>query len=345
MKHTKCSIVLLLFLELVFFPSLAEGGKEVKSTSEQYQLSDKQKILLSAAKFRISVLENYEASLKKYASDKTQSWFKSIDERWWQDVPGEHIWQHLFVDAQMLFTNVNNNPLAIYYSVWPDVYLITEWGIVGAKAQIIDAEIVSGDFLRLPQNKNIQSTPLWSRSLPFLLKAVEDSVVVSLMQADKIFIDSQGKDWRKVSGLSDPLNNNRFLASRKVVMKNVLSSLENIYQFEELNETKYIAVRSIVYEMLAFIYFEMFDKFIIDNEIKISDVVEDYLVNIKASAINANIVAHVVGLKNSWIFITFAETPHILLSVHLERDARGRYKVRQIEALDYLSAYSHVTSN
>ncbi len=340
MKINKCSIAVLLVLELVFYPALAEEVKETGPATEQHKLSDKQKILLSATSFRSSVLNNYKASLDKYASIKIKSWFKSIDDEWWQVIPGGMVWQRLMLDAQMLYTNISNNPLVLYYSVWSDIYLITEWKVMEGEAKIIDAEIVSGDFFRLSQDDEVHSTPLWSRSSPYLLNAITESIVVSLNKANEVFLKSEDMNWRGVGGLEDPLNNNRLLASKSIAKNNILSNFYNIMRFNGDDETKISSIRFNIYYLLASVSSGRLDEFLAGENTSLNNAVKDYLQIVKDIK-KVGIVAHVEIKEGSWVFIVFSESPYIVLAVLLNKDANGSHKISQIEAINYAGAYNY----
>lgn len=343
MKHTNCIVVLYIFLYLLFLPAFAEEGKKVDMTQEQQQFSDNQKILMSAANFRSSLLDNYQVSLKTHASTKVQLWFKSINEEWWHDIPGKLVWQRLLLDAQMLLTNVNSNPLAIFYTVWPDVYFITEWRMVKGSPQIIDAEMVSGDFFRFDPDRDLESTPLWSRHPPYLVSEIENSVVVSLKQADKIFLKSEGKNWRKAGGLDDPLNNRRLLESKVFARKNILENLSTNVKFYASDEKEVSSMRAAISELLLTLYLGVENDYFVKNKIIIDNSVKDFLLTLdKRFFRKARVIALVKDLKGVWIFIAFRKNPQTQLAVRLKVE-NGDYFPQLIDAADFLGAYENDT--
>ncbi len=340
MKIIKFSIAILLVFDLLIFPSTALGGKEAGSTTEQLNLSEKQKILLSALSFRSGILTSYKASLDQYASAESIAWFNSMDEEWWQNTPPGVIWQRLMLDAQMVYSNLSPNALVLYYSAWSDVFLITEWKVVEGVAKIIDTEIVSGDFFRNSIDEEISSTPMWLRSPPYLLNAITTSTVISLQKANKIFLNAEVVNWRRFSGLEDKLNNTRLMSSQLVAKRNVLSNFYNIMEFNGSKEADISSVRFNIYYLLASIKVGRVEEYLADKSISVNDEVKGFLNKVKGFS-KVSVVAHVKIKGGSWVFVTYSNFPYVALAVFLNKGVKGKYIINQIEAINFAGAYNY----
>lgn len=330
------NLLFYLLITFIFFGSLPCLAK-AENPKIDSSAGDLQKIVTIGEDFRKTMSDNYVEALKKFVSPEIVSWFSRINNKWWKDVPFEMVWRRILIDSQLLVVDTKNTTLLIYYSVWPDVYFITEWKILEGGPEIIDADIVSGDFLRLAKTKKIQDTPLWLRSNKYLLYSLEDSVVFSLKQADKLFYGKKFTDWRKFSELTG--NNHRLKTSQEIARTNILSNLANVFQFQTLDKKEFICMRHAVYKLLAKLYMGGIKKYISSCDFKINKDVEQYLYDIEEFSLdNGNIVAHVENQDDALIFISFHEIPQILLSVRIDK-SNERCHVNDIEIANYAGAY------
>lgn len=325
-------VVLLLLFSMGISPGIG-GEVKIEEPAPEY-IHD---LMISAVSFRKSILTNYAETLGQYVSTDILPWFNQFGNNLWAGIPPEMVWQRLFLDSQILITNIKNSPLVIYYSVWPDVYIITEWQMAKGVPKIIDAEIVSGDYFRLSRSEDIKSTPLWSRSTPYLLSSIGSSVSVSLKEADAVFLDNISRNWRRVGGLEDTADNHKLMASRSFARENVLSNLANIYNLYYSGEMSTGNIRHSVLEVQSMFYLEFeneqFDKGVISKDVK------KYLENIdRESFLDARVTAVVKYKQGAWAFISLKDHPLISLAINLGLE-NDNYRIKKIEILDYLRAY------
>jgi len=332
-------VFLMLFLCMGFYPVYGEEAEIEDHASNQRTSLYLRDLITYAAGFRDGIVTNYSESLDYYVSPDIAPWFDEFKNTPWAGIAPEILWQRFFLDSQIVVTNIKNRPLVIYYSVWPDVYIITAWQEKEGKFKINDAEIVSGDFFRIPQSEQIQATPLWSRSTRYLLSSIENSISVSLKKGDRAFLNNKSRAWRSAGGLEDAVDNRRLRKSRSVARENVLSNLTNIYNFYYSKQNNVENVRSVVYEVQSAFYLDLWDS-LYDEDV-VGKQVEKYVNGIdKEFFLDARVVATVTHAKGVWAFITIKGYPQISLSIQLLLD-KGGYKVNKIDVIDYTRAYSN----
>lgn len=337
LKATALAVVLTTLLL-----SVNQGdASETALDNARGQLTNQQKILLSANHFRSSLLDDYYASLIQYASPDVIVWFSSTNNQWWPDIPDGLAWQRFLFDAQILFTNLDSDPLAIYYSVWSDAYLITEWKTIAGKAKIVDVEIVSGDFLRKDDFKGLLTTPYWQRKPLLVRNAIEQSVTQSMLEADQVFINNRNDNWRELIGLKAFVSNGKLADSKTIVKGNILSNLGRYLNFHNSSKDESEAnnIKEVVSDLLFSFSLGRRATFISKNKILLDDDAKEFLEGLESDLfIQAEVVTVVQKSEGPLLFIAFKDKSHLLMLVHLSSD-KGKHKPKKIEFIDYLRAY------
>lgn len=315
------------------------GHGDISSAVGAPKAEDIQKIFFAGDNFRNQMHISYPESLQIYASPEVVSWFKKINQTWWKDVPAGMVWRRLLLDSQLLITNIDSAPLLIYYSVWPDVYFITEWKMVEGQPKIIDADIVPGDWFRPSAKNEIHSAPYWSRSNMHLLDSIEASVALSLKQADMRYAENTDVGWRQLGGFANAEGIKRLKSSQAIARTNILSNLSNVFTFQTDENKKMGAMRSAVYHLLARLYLGEIKDYLFDKNLTIERDVEHYFGSVKErSLVDGNIVAHIEDETGASVFVVFPQTPHMALSIRLGK-MQDRYRVEKIEIVNFVKAY------
>jgi len=148
------------------------------------------------------------------------------------------------------------------------------------------------------------------------------------------------ENWRRVVGLDNTLNNSRLIVSQSVAKSNVLSNFYNIMKFNGSTESDISSMRFNIYYLLASIRAGRIEEFLAGENISINKEVNSFL-NSAKDIKKVGIVAHVKIKGGSWVFVTYARFPYVVLAVLLEKGTNDSYKIKQIEAINYAGVYNH----
>ncbi|MDA1055233.1 MAG: hypothetical protein O3C40_32835 [Planctomycetota bacterium] len=188
--------------ELAIAPVVPEGPTKLTEAERDALLAN---VGRGLAGFRQAAVRDYQLALEQYASSDVRRQFERLDKHLWPVSEPRVAWS-FFVSMSVITVaeNASEQPIAAFYNPWSDVFLITVWEATGDSAQIIDAEMLMGDWVRTGGKFSRTPVPLWLRGETFRPAAVATAVVESVDAFRSKFAGADAADWRtKLPRLDD----------------------------------------------------------------------------------------------------------------------------------------------
>jgi len=151
--------------------------------------------------FRRIALTDYEKALTVYAAKPVQDKFRLLDKYVWSGIDPREGWSFfLNVSVFCIVAAESPLPLTAFYNGFSDVFLVMAWRIDQDPAQMVDADIFPGDWIRRRGKPPFDINPLWLRQKVFLPAALGKAVAESIMALEDVFKGWTGSDWRRQIG-------------------------------------------------------------------------------------------------------------------------------------------------
>ena len=199
-QSSKGIILLGIFL-LITFPaynySSALTKKDAPFKPDKENLARITKLLTAVNSFKQTSFKDFQQALLIFASDEASKKFKALSENAWvQTTP--HVGWSFFISTSVHAVGGANGkkPVVGFYNPWTDLFLITVWNTDKDIPQMIDADLLLGDWLRKDGNP-VSATPLWLRTDLFKPAALGNSVAESLASFEQIYPAKPVSNWRK----------------------------------------------------------------------------------------------------------------------------------------------------
>lgn len=206
------------------------ASKDVLFQPDQNDLASLTRLLATVNRFKSISLVDYETAFFMFAADEAIQKFINFNEAIWIETPPQVGWSFFMSVAVHAVGGVKGeHPLVAFYNPWSDVFLITVWRMDEDVPNMIDAEMLTGDWLRAEDPK-ISLVPSWLRTNMFKPLALGNSVAEAIRSFERVFPVEPVTHWRKKLPV---LENRQILVdvNYPAVAIMLFNSLQNIDDF------------------------------------------------------------------------------------------------------------------
>jgi len=152
--------------------------------------------MVAADRFKRTARVDFEKSLLMFTRDQGREKMWALNEGWGPYALSQWTWMHFLGAAvQVMGGRQGDFGLVGYYNPYCDAFLITAWDQRSGLPQIVDAEMLMGDWVR-NDNDILDPTPLWLREVIHRPLALGLSVAESLISFERVFDGATPSDWR-----------------------------------------------------------------------------------------------------------------------------------------------------
>jgi len=195
-------IVLLVVLTIGSYSPPARAN-QLRSASNsvadltETELKDRVLLMISVASFKETARTDYAKALLAFSREKGMEQLHNIDQSVWEAPQAQLGWMAFFDSAIVAYAGIDEkSPIVGFYNPYSDTFLITAWAKAEDVYQVVDAEILMGDWIRR-DDKDLDLVPFWLRGNQHRPVALGLSVAKTLLSFEKIFSESTLKKWRK----------------------------------------------------------------------------------------------------------------------------------------------------
>ena len=190
-----CIMLLTAFLAYNYYPALTKKDAQFKPGKED--LARVTRLLTAVNSFKETSFRDFQQALLMFATDEAAKKFKTLSENVWVQTTPQIGWSFFISTSVHAVGGANGKkPVVGFYNPWTDLFLITVWSTDKDIPQIIDADMLLGDWLR-KDDKTVNATPLWLRTDLFKPAALGNSVAESMLSFEQIYPAKAVSDWRK----------------------------------------------------------------------------------------------------------------------------------------------------
>ena len=175
-------------------PSSADAFHHVKpSDTDLKRLAP---LMVSAARFKAMARTDFEKALLVFTRDNGRQKMWAIDKGLWTLEQSQWAWMNFFGAAvQVLGGRQGDFGLVGYYNPYCDAFLVTVWQPGPEIHQIVDAEMLMGDWVR-NDNDELDPQPLWLRDKVHRPLALGLATAESLLAFERVFASASRDNWR-----------------------------------------------------------------------------------------------------------------------------------------------------
>lgn len=190
-----CFVLLITIFAYNYYSALTKKDTQFKPDKED--LSRVTKLLTAVNGFKETSFRDFQQAIFLFASDEAAKKFKTLTENIWVQTNPQIGWS-FFISTSVHAVGGAEGRTAIvaFYHPWSDVFLITAWNTDKDVPQIIDADMLLGDWIRLT-DKAVNANPHWLRAELFAPAALGNSVAESIASFEQIFPAKSIRNWRK----------------------------------------------------------------------------------------------------------------------------------------------------
>ena len=153
-------------------------------------------VMLAADRFKSTARVDFEKALLIFTRDLGREKMWALNAGWGPPALSQWTWMHFLGAAvQVMGGRQGDFGLVGYYNPYCDAFLITAWDQRSDIPQIVDAEMLMGDWVR-NDNDILDPTPLWLREEIHRPLALGLSVAESLISFERMLDGATPNDWR-----------------------------------------------------------------------------------------------------------------------------------------------------
>ncbi len=105
--------------------------------------------LRRTALFQTTCQRDYAEALQEWAYTEARQSFERFDRILWTSTTPKKGWSYFMSTAVMAVeASERNQPLIVFYHPWSDVFLVTMWTEMTAQPWLVDAEVITGAWVR-----------------------------------------------------------------------------------------------------------------------------------------------------------------------------------------------------
>ncbi|WP_321367703.1 hypothetical protein [uncultured Desulfuromusa sp.] len=161
------------------------------------ELNNSVLLMTSVASFKETARADYAQALLTFSKERGMAQLHKIDQLIWEAPQAQLGWMSFFNSAIVAYAGIEEkSPVVGFYNPYSDVLLITAWAKDQDIYQIVDAEILMGDWIRR-DNKDLDLIPLWLRGSQHRPVTLGLSVAKTLLSFEEIFSAATLTNWRQ----------------------------------------------------------------------------------------------------------------------------------------------------
>ncbi len=201
-KKAIVAVLLMLCLPGSGWPAMA--GAKTPATSGAYhnykpsasQVTQLTPLMVCAARFKSLARTDFEKALLVYTRDNGRNKLWALDRELWDIELSQWAWMQFFGAAvPVLGGKQGQFDLVGFYNPYSDVFLITVWQPGRKVHQIVDAQMLMGDWVR-SDTEDLDLVPLWRREPIHRPVALGLATARSLLAFEKAFASANRDNWR-----------------------------------------------------------------------------------------------------------------------------------------------------
>lgn len=180
------------------------GGKATPASTGAYpgfkpsaeQAAQLAPLMVSASRFKSLARTDFEKALLVYTREDGRKKLWALDRELWDIELSQWAWMQFFGAAvPVLGGRQGRCDLVGYYNPYSDVFLITVWQPGRNVHQIVDAQMLMGDWVR-SDTDDLDLIPLWRREPIHRPVALGLATARSLLAFEKAFASADRDNWR-----------------------------------------------------------------------------------------------------------------------------------------------------
>ncbi len=185
--------VIAMFSAFAFLLGKEYGQVETVAVPEDVQLS---RLLGSVNAFKSMAQTNYANAFLLFSRGQGMEKLHEMDKSSWTIPQSQAGWTLFFNTAiQVHADKKGKSPLIGFYNPYSDLFLIGVWESDDGLHQMVDAELLLGDWLR-KDNKDLEIVPQWLRGPTYRPEALARVVAESILSFEQVFASATRADWR-----------------------------------------------------------------------------------------------------------------------------------------------------
>lgn len=173
-------------------------------TASPQPAANAESIAAAVIRFRQLALIDAPQAIEAFCTPEARMHFGRFDKRVLAELEPETAWSYFFSTGITAAAAGPRQAVVGFYNPWCDAVLLTYWQQGGRFAQIIDAELVAGDWLRTRGAFSSPPMPGWVRAGGYLPATLAKTVAETACAVETTFAGATPEDWRsKLPGLDD----------------------------------------------------------------------------------------------------------------------------------------------
>ena len=153
-------------------------------------------LMVAASRFKSLARTDFEKALLVYTREDGRKKLWALDRELWDIELSQWAWTQFFGAAvPVIGGRQGRYDLVGYYNPYSDVFLITVWQPGRTFHQIVDAQMLMGDWVRANTDE-LDLIPLWRRKPIHRPVALGLATARSLLAFEKVFASADRDNWR-----------------------------------------------------------------------------------------------------------------------------------------------------
>lgn len=170
---------------------------QAAASSAEEDINNMALLVSSVAAFKETAQTDYAKALLAFSTERGMEQLHKIDQSLWEASQAQLGWTSFFDSTVVAYAGIEEKSPAVgLYNPYSDIFLLTVWKKSKDGYQIVDAEMLMGDWIR-SDNTDLDIIPLWLRGTQHRPLTLGLSVAKTLLAFEKVFSASTLQNWRK----------------------------------------------------------------------------------------------------------------------------------------------------
>lgn len=335
-----CIMLLTALVAYNYYPALIKKDTQFKPDKED--LAMVAKLLTAVNSFKETSFKDFQQALLMFATDDAVKKFKTLTENVWIQTTPQTGWSFFISTSVHAVGGANGKkPVVAFYNPWSDVFLITVWSTDRDIPQIIDADMLMGDWLR-KNDKAVNPAPSWLRTDLFKPAALGNSVAESMVSFEQIYPAKSLSNWRKNLRI---LNDQKALdeINYPAIAVRLYHILKNIDNFRSAgkDDIKMESCRNVTIEAMRMAANGRIDD-ILRNADETLPEAKNVLKSLKPGMFRTfDAVAAMTGKDGCLVFLSSVHDASGSISLFFRGDTK-KLALKRIDVIDYQGFYKNL---